>query len=135
MAFEHFIQAQDHVLDRVRQELRAGQKRSHWMWFVFPQLAGLGHSEMAARFAIADLQEARAYAQHKIVGARLRECVTLVNAHKNRRAHLIFGSPDDLKFCSSLTLFWLATQEPLFREGVDQFYAGELDQMTVRLLS
>ncbi|MFT3727738.1 MAG: DUF1810 domain-containing protein [Terricaulis sp.] len=134
MAFEYFVTAQDQVYERVRAELRAGRKQSHWMWFIFPQLSGLGHSDMAARFAIAGVEEAREYAKHQIVGPRLRECVTFTNAHKNRRAHLIFGSPDDLKFRSCLTLFWLASEAPLFREGLDQFYDGELDPMTVQLI-
>lgn len=135
MAFEDFIEAQDRVIAQVRAELSAGEKRSHWMWFVFPQLAGLGSSAMAVKYAIADLDQAKAYAAHEVVGARLRECVGLVNVHAHRTAHQILGSPDDMKFRSCLTLFWLATHDPLFKAGLDQFYSGELDPMTVQLLA
>lgn len=132
--FEHFITAQDRVYDDVLRELRAGDKQSHWMWFIFPQIAGLGLSAMAARFALADLDEARAYWAHPVLGVRLRDCVTLVNAIECRSAHEIFGSPDDLKFRSCLTLFALATQAPLFREALDKYYGGELDALTVKLV-
>lgn len=131
--FEHFVQAQDRVYADVLRELRAGRKQSHWMWFVFPQIAGLGASAMAARYALADLDEARAYLADAIVGARLCECVALVNAINGRTAHEIFGAPDDLKFRSCLTLFLLATGESVFRDGLDKFYGGERDPLTERL--
>src|SRR5690348_18193089 len=102
---ERFAAAQANVIARVKDELRAGRKQSHWMWFVFPQLAGLGFSPMAQRYAIASLAEARAYLAHTLLGARLRECTELVLAIHGKSAHDIFGSPDDLKFRSCLTLF------------------------------
>lgn len=127
-----FLSAQSPVIEQVRAELRAGQKRSHWMWFVFPQIAGLGHSDMARRFAIASLDEARAYAAHEILGPRLIECAALVVAAEGRSIGEIFGSPDDLKFHSSMTLFARATpQEPVFREALQKYFDGEEDRATV----
>src|SRR5580692_6153851 len=102
---ERFVTAQAPVIDRVRAELRAGSKRSHWMWFVFPQIAGLGSSAMAQRYAIASLDEAGAYLAHPVLGPRLRDCTALALDVAGRTAHQIFGNPDDLKFHSSLTLF------------------------------
>ena len=102
---DRFVQAQDPVLAQVRAELWAGHKRTHWMWFVFPQLAGLGRSDTARYYALASLEEARAYLAHPLLGPRLIECTNLVNAVEGRSAHQIFGSPDDLKFHSSMTLF------------------------------
>ena len=114
---QRFIDAQDPVIDQVRGELRAGRKRSHWMWFVFPQLEGLGHSTMAQRYAIASLAEARAYLAHPLLGPRLRDCSALVRAVEGRDVHQIFGAPDDLKFWSSMTLFDAADpSEPVFRD-------------------
>src|SRR5947209_7708083 len=103
---ERFVQAQSGVYSRVLQELRSGEKRSHWMWFIFPQIAGLGSSEMAQRFAISGRSEALAYLAHPVLGPRLHQCTGLVNAASpNRRVEQIFGYPDDLKFRSSITLF------------------------------
>src|SRR6187402_3110421 len=102
---QRFVDAQQPVYTAVLAELRAGRKRSHWMWFVFPQLTGLGHSAMAHHYAIASLDEARSYLSHPVLGARLRECSALVLALDHRSIHEIFGSPDDLKFHSSMTLF------------------------------
>src|SRR3954463_5775730 len=102
---ERFVGAQDAVMDQVLRELEAGRKQSHWMWFVFPQLAGLGHSAMARRYAIASLDEARAYLGHAILGPRLVECSDLVCRVEGRSASQVFGSPDDLKFHSCMTLF------------------------------
>src|SRR3954469_25755775 len=104
---QRFIEAQAPVYERVCQELRDGRKTSHWMWFVFPQIAGLGLSSMSQRYAIRDRDEARAYDAHPVLGPRLRECTALVNAVEGRTAHQIFGSPDDVKFRSSMTLFSL----------------------------
>ena len=103
--------AQEGVYDRALAELEAGAKETHWMWFVFPQLAGLGSSSTAKLYAIANLDEARAYLAHPLLGSRLRECTRAVNALRGRSALQIFGSPDDLKFCSSMTLFELAAEE------------------------
>jgi uncharacterized protein (DUF1810 family) len=128
----HFLAAQDPVIEQVRSELRAGCKRGHWMWFVFPQIAGLGHSDMARRYAIASLDEARAYAAHEILGSRLRECAALVVAVEGRSIGDIFGSPDDLKFRSSMTLFArAATDNFVFKEALQKYFGGEEDRATV----
>ena len=129
-----FLAAQAPVIDQVRTELRAGRKRSHWMWFVFPQLRGLGFSSMAQRYGIASLAEARAYLAHPVLGPRLVECCTLVLQVPERPALEILGSPDDLKFRSCLSLFSLAAPgEAVFRQGLERFYAGEPDPRTVAL--
>src|SRR5258708_5713072 len=107
---DRFVKAQDPLIDRIRVELRAGAKRTHWMWFVFPQLAGLGRSETARHYAILSLEEARAYLAHPVLGGRLIECTMLVNGVEGKSAHEIFGGPDDLKFHSSMSLF--ATTDP-----------------------
>jgi len=131
---ERFVAAQAPVIDAVRDELRAGRKRSHWMWFVFPQLQGLGASSMAQRYGIASLEEARAYLAHAVLGPRLRECCALMLAVPAKDAHEILGSPDDLKFRSCLTLFSLAApQEAVFRQALQRFYEGEPDARTVAL--
>lgn len=132
---QRFVDAQHPIYDQVRRELRAGEKRSHWMWFIFPQLAGLGHSPTAQRYALADLPQATAYLAHPLLGARLRECVALISAHAGRTAAQMFGYPDDLKLHSSLTLFReAAPAEPLFTRALQQFYAGEPDAATLKLL-
>src|ERR1700753_2225748 len=105
MGLDRFVDAQDGGYERALGELRAGRKTSHWMWFVFPQIKGLGFSAMARRYAIASLEEARAYLDHPILGDRLRDCTELVLLHRDSSARQIFGSPDDLKFHSSMTLF------------------------------
>ena len=127
-----FLSAQSGVYDQVLAELRAGSKRSHWMWFVFPQLAGLGRSAMAQRYAIGSLEEARAYLAHPVLGARLRECSQLVLEVPATDAHAIFGSPDDLKFHSSVTLFERAApQESVFRECLQKYFGGRGDALTL----
>lgn len=134
-ALERFVAAQAGVIDRVLDELRAGRKQSHWMWFVFPQLAGLGFSPMAQRYAIASLDEARAYLAHHLLGARLRECTELVLAIHGKTAHEIFGSPDDLKFRSCLTLFAeAAPDEIVFNVALARYFAGAKDPRTLTLL-
>ena len=131
---ERFVIAQAPVIDDVREELRAGRKRSHWMWFVFPQLKGLGTSAMAQHYGIASLEEARAYLAHAVLGPRLRECCELMLAVPGRSAHEILGSPDDLKFRSCVTLFALAAPgEALFRRCLERFHAGEPDARTLQL--
>ena len=133
---DRFIQAQDPVMAQVRRELGDGRKASHWMWFVFPQVAGLGHSPTARRYAIGSLAEARAYLAHPVLGARLRECAGLANAVEGRSAHDIFGSPDDMKFRSSMTLFAAAgPEEPVFRAALDKHFSGARDPLTVERLS
>ena len=130
-----FVQPQAGVHEQVVAELRSGRKRSHWMWFVFPQIEGLGHSAMAQRYAIASLDEARAYLEHPVLGARLRECSALVLAVPGRTVHDIFGSPDDLKFHSSMTLFHRAAPaHALFGECLQKYFGGEEDAATVARL-
>lgn len=128
--FEHFIAAQAPVYAQVLAELRAGQKRSHWMWFIFPQLRALGRSATAQRYGLEGLEEARAYAAHPVLGARLRECVALANAIEGKTANEVFGFPDDLKFRSCVTLFLAATGETLFQDALDRYYGGVGDPLT-----
>jgi uncharacterized protein (DUF1810 family) len=129
-----FIEAQEPVFAEVLAELRAGRKASHWMWFVFPQIEGLGHSSTAQYFAIRSLDEARAYLGHPVLGPRLRECTALVNAVRGRTATEIFGYPDDLKFRSSMTLFAHATPENQeFLNALWRYYSGEFDPRTLEL--
>lgn len=133
---QRFVLAQAPEIERVRQELRGGQKRSHWMWFVFPQLAGLGHSPMARRYAIRSLEEARAYAAHPVLGPRLVECCELLLAIYGRSIQQVLGSPDDLKLRSCLTLFQAAVpQQAVFKECLRKFYGGEPDERTLGLLA
>jgi uncharacterized protein (DUF1810 family) len=130
-----FVTAQAPVYGQVVGELRDGRKRSHWMWFVFPQLRGLGGSAMAIRYGIASLAEARAYLDHDLLGPRLRECTDLVNRVQGRSVGQIFGSPDDLKLCSSMTLFALAADDDQdFTALLDKYYGGERDALTVARL-
>jgi uncharacterized protein (DUF1810 family) len=131
---ERFAVAQASVIDDVREELRAGNKRTHWMWFVFPQLKGLGMSSTAQHYGIASLDEARAYLAHPVLGPRLRECCALMLAVPGKTAHDILHSPDDLKFRSCLTLFSLAApQERVFADCLARFYDGQPDPRTLAL--
>lgn len=133
---QRFVDAQEPVYGDVVDELRAGRKRSHWMWFVFPQLRGLGGSAMAARFGIASLDEAGAYLRHELLGPRLRECARLVTAVQGRSIGQIFGSPDDLKLCSSMTLFALAAEDNQdFVAVLDKYYDGRYDELTLDRLT
>ena len=133
-----FVAAQAEIYDQVLDELRKGRKRTHWMWFVFPQLAGLGHSATANHYAIRDLDQAREYLADPILGNRLRDAVRLMLKHKAKSAFEILGSPDDLKFRSCLTLFKHAAvadaDRALFTEALHQFYRGEPDPRTLELL-
>jgi uncharacterized protein (DUF1810 family) len=132
---QRFVDAQARVYPSVLDELRAGRKRSHWIWFIFPQVAGLGSSPTAARYAISSLDEARAYLRHDVLGPRLHECAQLVNAVQGRSIGQIFGSPDDLKVRSSMTLFVRATQNNSeFVELLARYYDGEEDQLTLARL-
>jgi uncharacterized protein (DUF1810 family) len=132
---QRFVDAQDGVWDEVVAELGAGRKASHWMWFVFPQLKSLGRSETARFYGIASRAEALAYWQHPVLGARLRQATGLVLAVRGRDLHTIFGTPDDLKFRSSMTLFaTVAPEEPTFREALDRFCAGVPDPLTLDAL-
>jgi uncharacterized protein (DUF1810 family) len=132
---DRFLKAQAPLHDTVLAELRAGCKRTHWMWFVFPQIAGLGHSAMAQLYAIADLDEARAYLAHPVLGDRLRECTRVVMAIDGKTADDIFGFPDNRKFHSSMTLFALAAGGPsLFQECLLKYFGGGQDLLTVEKL-
>ncbi len=129
---QRFVEAQKPVYSRVVAELRAGQKRSHWMWFIFPQFEGLGHSEMAKKYAITSRAEAALYLDHGILGPRLRECTKLVNAILGKSASEIFGPPDDLKFCSSMTLFAHATCDgDVFTAAIEKYFGGRFDDETM----
>jgi uncharacterized protein (DUF1810 family) len=133
---DRFVAAQEAVYPQVLAELAAGAKRSHWMWFIFPQIAGLGRSEMAKRFAIADLAEARAYCAHALLGPRLAECTGAMLLWSGRRdAAAILGSVDALKFASSMTLFEAASGWPLFAQALDGFCGGRRDAATLALLA
>jgi uncharacterized protein (DUF1810 family) len=133
---ERFVDAQERAYEHVLAELRAGRKRSHWIWFVFPQVAGLGSSPTAARYAITSLDEARAYLRHELLGPRLHECAQLVNAVQGRSISEIFGSPDDLKVRSSMTLFAHATDDNHdFVQLLERYYDGEQDPLTLERLT
>ena len=128
---DRFVQAQDPVLAQVRRELGEGRKRGHWMWFVFPQLRGLGRSAMAQHHGIGSLAEAQAYLGHPVLGPRLAECTELVNAVEGRSAHDVFGGPHDLEFHPSMTLFAAADPAaPVFREALDKYFGGASDAST-----
>ena len=132
---ERFVTAQAPVFSATLDELKAGRKRSHWMWFVFPQLRGLGHSAMAEFYGIGSLNEARAYLAHPLLGPRLILCTETVLAVEGQSLHAIFGSPDDMKFCSSMTLFSLAAGEgeSAFRQAIERYCEGRLDERTAAL--
>lgn len=127
-----FIEAQAGVVDAALSELRDGCKRSHWMWFVFPQIEGLGSSPMARRYAIGSMEEARAYIEHPLLGPRLLACANAALSCGAPSAHALFGSPDDLKFRSSMTLFAAcAPDKPVFRAALDRYFGGESDALTL----
>ena len=134
---DRFVEAQGNgVHARALAELTAGRKVSHWMWFVFPQVAGLGHSSTSQHYAIGSLSHARAYLEHPVLGARLVECAQAVLSHAERTARQIMGAPDDLKLRSSMTLFALATDsQPVFQQVLDTFFAGERDPRTLELVA
>lgn len=136
---QRFLNAQESTFEAVCAELSAGQKRSHWMWFIFPQIKGLGSSPTAQRFAISSLDEGAAYLKHPVLGRRLEACTALVNDASNKSVHDIFGYPDDLKFHSSITLFAevaekLGFQTPVFKEALSKYFSGKMDQGTLKLL-
>jgi uncharacterized protein (DUF1810 family) len=132
---KRFLDAQNPVYARACSELKAGEKRSHWMWFIFPQIAGLGYSAMATTYAIGSLEEAKAYLEHPVLGPRLIECTELVNGISGRNINDIFGYPDDLKFCSSMTLFAKAAPDnPTFTQAIEKYFGGKYDQRTEELL-
>lgn len=132
---KRFVDAQAPVYGNVVGELRDGRKRSHWMWFVFPQLRGLGGSPTAVHYGISSLDEARAYLRHELLGPRLHECARLVTGVQGRSAGQIFGSPDDLKLCSSMTLFAHATEDDAdFVAVLEKYYDGRQDELTLKRL-
>lgn len=133
---QRFLTAQERVYDTVLAELRAGRKSSHWIWFIFPQITGLGHSEMAQQFAIGSLDEAKTYLQHPVLGPRLRECTQLVLNVEDRSAEEIFPYPDNLKFRSCMTLFMAATTDHApFKDDLLKYFDGTPDQMTLDVLA
>jgi uncharacterized protein (DUF1810 family) len=134
---ERFVAAQASTFETALAELTAGRKRSHWMWFVFPQLRGLGSSPMASFYGISSLAEARAYLAHAVLGPRLVRCTETVLAIKDQSPHAIFGSPDDLKFRSAMTLFALAAGDggSPFRQALGRFWDSRMDERTLALLA
>jgi uncharacterized protein (DUF1810 family) len=132
---QRFVDAQNPVFAQVCSELRAGQKTSHWMWFIFPQITGLGSSSVARKYAISSLDEAKAYLNHPVLGSRIKECTRLVLSIEGRTVGEIFGTPDDLKFRSSLTLFARAEPaEQAFQDALRKYFGGEEDSLTVARL-
>lgn len=132
---ERFVAAQEGIYPAALAELRAGAKRTHWMWFIFPQIAGLGHSPTAQYYALSGLGEAQAYLAHRVLGRRILECTEAVNAVGGRSALDIFGRPDDLKFCSSMTLFEAAAPDvDTFTRAIDLYFGGVRDSRTIEIL-
>jgi len=132
---QRFVDAQNPRFEGVRAELRSGRKTSHWMWFIFPQIKGLGHSPLARKFAISSREEADAYLRHSILGPRLPECTQIVNLIEGRSIEQIFGSPDDLKFRSCMTLFAHATADnQLFMDALQKYCGGKSDPLTLERL-
>ena len=129
---DRFVQAQDGLFDRVLKELRSGVKVGHWMWFIFPQIKGLGRSPISIEFAISSQDEARAYLQHSILGPRLKECTRLVLLVEGRSIEEIFGSPDDMKFRSSMTLFaQVSPDDDIFLRALQKYFGGLPDRLTL----
>ena len=130
-----FVQAQEPVYQTVLQELRYGRKRTHWMWFIFPQLEGLGHSFMATHYGIKSIEHAAAYLRHPILGSRLKECTRIMNSIAGKSACDILGDPDEMKFKSSMTLFGrAASSSGVFATALDKYFDGEEDELTVARL-
>jgi uncharacterized protein (DUF1810 family) len=133
---QRFVDAQSHVFNDVLSELRSGRKTSHWMWFIFPQIQGLGRTSVSKEFAISSLGEAQAYLAHPVLGLRIRECASLVAAINDSSAEEIFGYPDYLKFRSSMTLFAQATPDnEIFLDVLKKYHHGDLDPLTLQLLT
>jgi len=132
---DRFVQAQNPVYRAVQEELTRGRKQSHWMWFIFPQVAGLGFSAMSQRYAIGSRAEAEAYLAHPVLGPRLIECTRLVLAVEGRTINAILGAPDDAKFRSSMTLFGAVSDELVFGQALARYFAGERDGATLEILS
>ncbi|QOZ77392.1 DUF1810 domain-containing protein [Bradyrhizobium sp. CCBAU 53351] len=132
---ERFVRAQDPVFRAVEGELARGRKQTHWMWFVFPQIAGLGFSAMSQRYAIGSRAEAEAYLAHPVLGARLVECTGLILAVEGRSINAILGAPDDAKFRSSMTLFGAVSDQPIFGDALARYFADERDSATLKILA
>ncbi|MGZ5196993.1 MAG: DUF1810 domain-containing protein [Kaistella sp.] len=137
MSLQKFLDAQDGIYETALQELRTGKKKSHWMWFILPQLLGLGRSATAQFYGISGLSEAKAYLAHPILGFRIRETVAVLLQQNHYDAYLIFGSPDDLKLKSCLTLFAIAEEEKnnIFRKALEVYFQGISDPRTVEMLN
>jgi uncharacterized protein (DUF1810 family) len=137
-SLERFLEAQAGVYERACAELRAGKKQSHWMWFIFPQIHGLGSSEMAVRYAISSIEEAHSYLEHPVLGQRLRECTGIVVDLEGRTVEQIFGYPDNLKFHSSMTLFahaaTISAEDLIFSRALDKYFSGKEDPATIQRL-
>jgi uncharacterized protein (DUF1810 family) len=132
---QRFVRAQDLNFESAREELRGGRKTTHWMWYVFPQVEGLGRSSTSHHFAIKSKVEALAYVADPVLGPRLRECTEIVNALHGLSAHQIFGSPDDMKFRSSMTLFrTLSPEIAVFKDALEKYFGGELDPRTLEIM-
>lgn len=130
-----FVEAQNPVYRAVQGELSQGRKQGHWMWYIFPQIAGLGFSAMSRRYAIASREEAKAYLAHPVLGPRLIECTGLVLATSGRSINAILGAPDDAKFRSSMTLFAAVSEQPIFGEAITLYFAGGRDSATLEILA
>ena len=134
-ALNRYLEAQENVYARVLSELRAGKKTTHWIWFIFPQIAGLGYSLTAKKYAIQSIEEAYAYLKHDLLGKRLRECTELVLAIEGNDIDQVFGYPDNLKFRSCMTLFnEVADDNNCFKKAIEQFFSGEPDEKTLEIL-
>lgn len=132
---QRFVDAQRTTFEQALTELQAGRKRSHWMWFIFPQIEGLGHSAMAQEYAISGMDEARAYVRHPLLGQRLRACTQAVNNVEGRSIDDIFGYPDNLKFHSSMTLFAATNEDPVFERALGKYFQGTSDRSTLDRLN
>jgi uncharacterized protein (DUF1810 family) len=132
---ERFVEAQEGAYGTALAEIRRGAKRSHWMWFIFPQIAGLGHSAIAQHYAIASIEEARAYLAHPVLGARYRECVAVLQDLTGTTAQAVFGTTDAMKLRSSLTLFAEASGSHLFEAAIDRWFGGEKDEATIWIIA
>ena len=134
-SLDRFLNAQEHTYETALKEIQNGKKRTHWMWYIFPQLRGLGKSDMAYIYGIAGMEEARAYLEHPILSARLIEITEALLEHKDKDAYEIFGDIDEMKLHSSMTLFAIANEgESIFQEVLDRFFAGEMDEYTQNLI-
>ncbi|MBV8851465.1 MAG: DUF1810 domain-containing protein [Methylobacteriaceae bacterium] len=132
---QRFVRAQDADFESARDELRRSKKTSHWMWYIFPQIEGLGHSATSQKYAIKSRKEALAYLAHPVLGHRLKECTDIVNALSGASIHQIFGSPDDMKFRSSMTLFRaVSPDDRMFEAALTKYFAGEADTSTLDLM-